>query len=201
MKRFIWVTAAVMAFAGTASAKGEKPKEASAKERQQIQKIADDYEKAFNKQDVQQMTQLFTADATLITPMGQSEGREEIQQNLQRDAQGAMKQAQVDVQTNTVTMLSPTMALVDGTNNITGAQDPQLNGSAKFVAVATKQGNQWKVQALRAFRDPQQGQQQGVGGAGTEGATDPSLQGDPSLDPEPVMEEPMPSEPAPQQTR
>lgn len=212
MKRLILISAvAVVAFAGTAAAKGEKPKEASAKDRQKIEKVGDEYEKAFNQKDANKAAMLFTVDATIVDPMGEFKGREEIQQSLEKDLQGDMKEARINITTESVTMLTPTLALVDGEHQVTGAQKPEMNMKAGHVAILTKQGNEWKLQALRAFPEAQP-MQQGVGGAGTEGMEQPMptepMQPDPmdpQMQPQPLPEEPMnepvPQEPAPFEKR
>ena len=164
-----------------------------------IEERTREWEQAFNRHDVDAMAAFFTADATLLAPDGSiADGKQDIERQLRADHAGPMRNARTSLTVRSVRALSPTLVLADLEDRTDGLQLPP--GSATGGAAATssnlhvaltamKQGNTWKVVALRIFPAPS-ANAQGVGGSGPAPMDD-------AMEPSPPQDTPM----TPEQSR
>jgi uncharacterized protein (TIGR02246 family) len=136
---------------------------------QQLEARVKEYERAWNQEDIQKMSSFYTKDATMLNPMGQQlTGAQEIGQAIAQEHQGPLKGSQTQLHLRAVRTITPDVAIMDLHQTLTGVQ-PQPGQPALDEVHATvlvrKMGQQWMVEALRAFPIPQRSGM-GVGGAG-----------------------------------
>ena len=138
-----------------------------------------DFETTFNAHDAKKMAGQFTAEATYLDLQGAAvTGRKAIQEHLQREHAGSMKNARVQLTATSIRELGKDLALVDVRGVLTGVEAP--GGAAvppdlDAVVVARKSGKEWRMEALRVF-PAAAAQEKGVGGSGTggSGSVDPT---------------------------
>lgn len=143
---------------------------------QQVRDQTRKYEQAWNQQDVQGMASQYTNDATMLMLDGtQAQGKQQITQTIRKDfgQGGDLQGSRVSLTVEGVQMIAPDMALIDLRQTITPVRmQPGTGGAAPQqlhnVIVAVKQGEVWKIKALRILPAPR-AQQPGTGGAGMEG--------------------------------
>lgn len=143
---------------------------------QQVRDQTRKYEQAWNQQDVQAMANEYTNDATMLLPDGaMMKGKQQITQDIQKQfgQGGDLQGSRVSLTVEGVQLIAPDMALIDLRQTITPARmQPGTGGAAPQqmhnVIVAVKQGDVWKMKALRVLPAPR-AQQPGTGGAGMEG--------------------------------
>lgn len=125
------------------------------------------FEQAFNAHDVRAMASQFTEDATYLDLRGEAvTGKSNIQQVLQEEHAGMLKEARIQLTVTSVRTLDSRLALVDMTGLLTGLPTgAKLPASFRATAVAARHGRTWQVEALRLFAVPG-AEERGVGGAG-----------------------------------
>jgi uncharacterized protein (TIGR02246 family) len=121
----------------------------------EIRQRYEEFVVAFNKHDTTAMGAMWTRQGDHYEPDGQfAEGREAVQQLFQQEHASAFKGASIDLTIDTVWMISPTVALVNGFYKVNGVRDPKGNEIAirkgHLTSVMLKEDGKWWVAASRA---------------------------------------------------
>ncbi|MBI5542643.1 MAG: SgcJ/EcaC family oxidoreductase [Deltaproteobacteria bacterium] len=162
-------------------AKTTFPNQAPQQVIEKLQARTREYEQAWNNHDIKKMGTFYTTTATYMSTMGQAaNGQVEIQKLIQQEQSGPMKNSQVSITLQSVRTITPDIAIMDVEQMLTGVAQPSsgptLPTNVHVTVVAVRRGNNWFVEALRAFPTPSA--PMGVGGAGeqtdTEGTPPPS---------------------------
>jgi len=160
------------------------------KVRTEMERRTREYEQAFNAHDAKKMASQFTEQATYLDLQGQAvTGKSNIQQALQEEHAGILKDARVQLTLTSVRAINDKLAVVDMTGLLSGVQ-PEVGMPSTFhaTAVASKPGREWKMEALRIYPVPQ-ATERGVGGAGRDagiggsGTVDPTRERDSTATP------------------
>lgn len=107
-----------------------------------IQKLADQYQSAFNKGDSKGLAALYTADALRVTPTGNLvAGRAAIEENYAANLAGPFKGAKLTLTPGRTQLLKPDVALIEGTFDIAGAAP--LKG--RYLNTIVREGGQWRL--------------------------------------------------------
>jgi uncharacterized protein (TIGR02246 family) len=184
------------------------PNQAKDKDIADLKKQATAFTEAWNAKDSKTLSNLFTQDAALLIPSGESAvGRQEIEQTFTKELQAEEnKDAQMSVQVESVRQLKPDLLLSDAIYTVTG---PNVQNGKPMevhaVVIAQKQGNQWLFREARAIAE-QPMQQMGVGGSGEqpgqenlgqEPAPPPGDTGGSGMEQQPVEQQPVEQQPTP----
>jgi uncharacterized protein (TIGR02246 family) len=167
----------------SAEERNAQPRTFSSKAPEKVQQglkvLTRDFEAAVNAHDAKTLAGFFAPEATYLDLQGAAvTGRKAIQEHLQREHAGVMKNARIQLTATSIREVGRDLALVDvggvlsGVEATGGGQAPPRLGA---VVLARKAGKAWHIEALRAF--PAAGAQEtGVGGAGTggSGSVDPT---------------------------
>ena len=170
------------------------PNQAKQKDVSALEKQAKAYGDAWNQKDAKKISQLFTRNAAVLSPSGETGvGRQEIEkaytQELQKEQ---LKDAQMETRVETVRQLNPNLALIDTVHTVTGPSLPQGQPlEVHAVSVAQKQGNEWRFRELRAIRELPESQMPGIGGSGEQPAQESPPPAEPgtggsAVEPEPL---------------
>jgi uncharacterized protein (TIGR02246 family) len=123
-----------------------------------LRAVGENFSKAWNAGEAGATAELFTESGDVVDAMGtRASGRSEIE----AWAVGQRQQLEGYTHSNEATnvrLASPELAVVDGTFSVTppsGAETPAFDGF--FTAVLRKQGDNWKIEALRAWSRPEPG--------------------------------------------
>jgi uncharacterized protein (TIGR02246 family) len=126
----------------------------SHQDRDQIQKLASQYQSYWEHGDAQGISSMYTADGDLIVPTGMVlSGRDMIKLFYTQVLSGAYKGSRVTIDVPQMRSLSADIMLVDGDWSIVGARDkegkelPAERGVYSLVAV--RQNGTWLITALR----------------------------------------------------
>jgi len=141
------------------------------KVRNEIEQRTREFEQAFNAHDVKKMANTFAEDATSLDLQGEAAtGKSNIQQVMQKEHAGMLKDARIQLTVTSVRALSDKVAIVDMTGLLSGVQQGEQAIPSNFhaTAVTSKHGREWKTEALRTYPVPH-AQERGVGGAGDAG--------------------------------
>jgi uncharacterized protein (TIGR02246 family) len=138
----------------------------------QVNRLAREYETAWNAHDAAKIASLFAEDATYLGSAGQSaSGKSEIRQLVEKEHQGPLKSSTAAITVRSIRALSPSLVIVDAHTEVSGIQPQagmQIPERMHVTSVGEKISGQWKIKALRASAAPM-GPPQGVGGAGGAG--------------------------------
>lgn len=120
-----------------------------------LQKRVTELEAAFNARDAKKFGALFTPDGSFINPLGErATGRGEVVSRIAEDFEGPLQEAKSQIRIETVRMLSPTLALLDLEQELTGVKLPAPApepARAHSVAIMQKTAGKWMVVALRPY--------------------------------------------------
>ena len=98
---------------------------ADVKSTQAIRDLYGNFVKAWNKHDVAAMSSRWAIDGDQVEPDGQvAKGRDEVAALLTRQHNGVFKKTTLTLNVKTVWMISDSVALVDGTYELSGAELP-----------------------------------------------------------------------------
>jgi uncharacterized protein (TIGR02246 family) len=112
----------------------------------EMQKVADQYQAAFNKGDVKAIVALYTPDAVRLAPDGQlSKGHAAIEKAYVGGFAGPLKDAKLTITVASTTTLSPDVRVIEGRFNTTGTAMPL---AGRFVNTLTRKGGQWLLAAV-----------------------------------------------------
>jgi uncharacterized protein (TIGR02246 family) len=115
------------------------------------QKLADDYQAAFNKGDVKAITGLYTADAIRLGPDGQLlKGHEAIEKGYTESFAGPLKGAKLTLQQGGTQVHSADVKVIEGRYSATGANT--LTG--RYVNTIVKKAGAWKLGTVVTIPDP-----------------------------------------------
>ncbi|HLT29414.1 MAG TPA: SgcJ/EcaC family oxidoreductase [Myxococcaceae bacterium] len=144
------------------------PNQAKKSDISKLEKQAQAYGDAWNQKDSQKISRLFTSNAAVLSPSGETAvGRQEIEKAYSKELEKEqLKDAQMQTRVETVRQLKPDLALIDTVHTVTGPNLPQGQAlEVHAVSVAQKQGNEWRFRELRAIRELPE-DQLGIGGSG-----------------------------------
>jgi uncharacterized protein (TIGR02246 family) len=111
-----------------------------------IEKIGQQYEAGFNKGDAKALAALHTADALRVTPDGRLlTGRAAIEKDLVASFTGPFKGTTLTLQQGRTQMLSPDIALLEGTYQVTGGTAPV---KGRYLNTAKREGGQWLLASV-----------------------------------------------------
>jgi uncharacterized protein (TIGR02246 family) len=110
-----------------------------------IQKLADQYQAAFNKGDAKAVTALYTADALRVTPSGKLvSGKPAIEKDYAENFAGPFKGAKLTLHPGRTQNLKADVALIEGTFEVAGAA--ALKG--RYLNTIVREGGQWKLASV-----------------------------------------------------
>jgi uncharacterized protein (TIGR02246 family) len=119
-----------------------------------IRSLADRYTAGWADGDAAAIASLFGADGDLVGVEGRvSKGRAAVQARLAEDFEGMFKGTQIAITIESIRFLEPTIAIVDGTFEISGitgadgAAAPPLKGL--YSNLVEKEGGDWLFEAVR----------------------------------------------------
>ena len=110
-----------------------------------IQKLADQYQAAFNKGDSKGLAALYTADALRVTPTGNLvASRAAIEKDYAANLAGAFKGAKLTLTPGRTQLLKPDVALIEGTFDVAGAT--AIKG--RYLNTIVREGGQWRLASV-----------------------------------------------------
>ena len=131
------------------SLSGQESKKASGDE-QAIRQAVAAYADAFTKGDLEQLLGHWDPDAEYIDESGKvTQGREAIARLL-RDNLGGLKGCKLSMDTKSVRLMTPEVALEDGQATLT---KPNETETTPYTAVWVKKDGQWKLRSIRDLPD------------------------------------------------
>jgi uncharacterized protein (TIGR02246 family) len=138
--------------AAAATAEAATADQASREEEKAIRAEVDAFIKAYNAHDAKTLAALFVAGGEIVNEAGESvHGREAIQQTFAAIFQ-AQPKSQISVSIQSIRLLSPSMAMEDGTTTVTGksGEGPEHN---RYMVVHVKQDGRWQMASARDLPD------------------------------------------------
>jgi uncharacterized protein (TIGR02246 family) len=119
-----------------------------------IRELYGDFVKSWNKHDVETIATRWAIDGDHVEPDGTvAKGRDAVTQLLTRQHQGVFKNSKLDLTVNSVWMISDSVALVDGTYQLTGAVLPDGSDipprEGRLTSVLILERNSWSIAASR----------------------------------------------------
>lgn len=121
----------------------------------EIRQRYDEFTAAFNRHDADAMAAMYTRQSDHYEPDGRfAEGREAIAKLFAEEHAGAFRDAKIDLSIDTVWMITPNVALVNGFYGVTGVRDLEGKEIAirkgQLTSILLGQNGQWWVAASRA---------------------------------------------------
>lgn len=121
----------------------------------EIRQRYEQFTAAFNRHDTDAMAAMWTVQGDHYEPDGSfAEGREAVQNLFAQEHAGPFKDARIDLSIDTVWMITPNVALVNGFYQVSGVRDLQGNEIAMrkghLTSVLLGKDGQWFVAASRA---------------------------------------------------
>jgi uncharacterized protein (TIGR02246 family) len=124
-------------------------------QQEEFQKIANDFESAWNQHNPQAFTNLWAEDGNLISPWGgEFTGRKEIEQHFAEEHGDSMKNSEMNISVRNVRFIDPEVAFVDADITLSGMTvggekaDP-LHDHAIFLVV--KRDGKWQILVARPY--------------------------------------------------
>lgn len=115
------------------------------------QKIADQYQAAFNKADVQAIVALYTADAMRVGPDGQLiTGRPAIEKSYVEGFAGPLKGATLTLQQGGSQVVTPEVKLMEGRFSTAGGSPVK----GRYVNTIVRKGGTWLLASVVTIPDP-----------------------------------------------
>jgi uncharacterized protein (TIGR02246 family) len=116
-----------------------------------IREVLDRYAAAWNRDDAQTMAAVFAPEGDIVSPYGQVvKGREAVSALLMREHSGWAKGTRYSDTVDSLRMIKPEVALVDGKLSVRGANlKKPLEG--RFTNVLVKSDGRWWIQARRVM--------------------------------------------------
>lgn len=120
----------------------------------EIRKRYETFVEAFNKHDAAAMAALWTRQGDHYEPDGTvAEGHEAVERLFKTEHSGAFKSATITLKIDSVWMITPNVALVNGTYQVDGVKDPNGNDvslrKGLLTSVMLYEDGQWWVAASR----------------------------------------------------
>jgi uncharacterized protein (TIGR02246 family) len=115
----------------------------------------EEFTSAFNRHDTQAMAAMWTRQGDHYEPDGSfAEGRDAVEKLFAEEHAGAFKNATIDLSIDTVWMVTPNVALVNGFYRVSGVRDLEGNEIAirkgHLTSLLVADEGQWWVAASRA---------------------------------------------------
>ena|SRR5688572_20558829 len=115
-----------------------------------IRRVVQQHDQTRTKGDWKGSANLFTEDGTTLTSSGEwRRGRAQIEKGGATAGAGAYKGGKYSTTINSVRLLAPTVALADGTFEISGIGGGSRKGNTAYVLVKT--GDAWHIAASRSM--------------------------------------------------
>ena len=112
----------------------------------EIQKLADQYQAAFNKGDGKGLAALYTTEALRVTPSGQLiTGRAAIEKDYLTNLAGPFKGTKLALRPGRTQKLKADVALIEGTYEVTGGSMP-ITG--RYLNTIVREGGQWRLASV-----------------------------------------------------
>lgn len=117
----------------------------------EVQDILAAHDAAWNAHDPERLTDVYTADGTLVTPGGtRAEGRDALLEVF--SSPSPTKQTQSKTKLDAVQWIADDLVVIDATQTLTGPGAEQLGvHEAKLTAVAQFVDGEWKLVVARPF--------------------------------------------------
>lgn len=120
-----------------------------------LQKAAADFVTAYNNRDAAALAKLFTENGEMTDLRGTAltSGREQIQARYEEIF--ADKPLQIAIEVDSVRLVTPTLAIEDGTYHLTPADDENAppKSTAYTAVLAQGDGGEWRIASTRSLRD------------------------------------------------
>lgn len=128
----------------------------SAADEAAVRALAEQYQQAFNANDVKKTADVYAQNAVFVDTSGKAwEGRAEIEKQLAGgDNPSARPRLTLTVQG--VRFIKPDVALMRGSSMVEGGDVPPGQGAGHWAVVCMKIGGQWKVVAADTAANPPQ---------------------------------------------
>jgi uncharacterized protein (TIGR02246 family) len=141
--RTAWIAVAgVVALSFVASAQKVDP---------DSQKLADQYQAAFNAGDAKGVGAFYTADATRLGPDGAMlKGRQAIEKSYVDGFAGPLKGAKLTLQQGATQVVTPDVKIMEGRYSTTGGGVP---AKGRYVNTVVRQGGQWLLASVVTVPD------------------------------------------------
>jgi uncharacterized protein (TIGR02246 family) len=116
-----------------------------------IRRVVQQQDEARNRADWKALSELFTQDAEQLTSSGTwRRGRADIEKGVAQSMGSVYKGAKYTTKVESVRMLAPTVAMADGTFEISNiAAGGTRRGHATYLLV--KSGDAWRIAAVRSM--------------------------------------------------
>jgi len=130
---------------------------ARAADEQPIKDCLNDFQSAWNKNDTTAMAMVFVEDGTLINPVGISaKGREAMSKVFAQEHATMFKASKYDTREAKIQWVTPDVAIVDVTANISGVQGPDGAAAPDYLHHVTwvfvKKDGKWMATAVRPYQ-------------------------------------------------
>ena len=136
-----------LAFAVPAAAQG---KAAATEDDAAIRRLVQQHDAARNRGDWKAVGQLFTVDAEQLTSAGEwRKGRARIEKGMAQSMATVYKNGKYTTTIQNLRMVTPTVAVADGSFEITNIKDGSRRGHMTYVLLKTDDG--WRFAASRAM--------------------------------------------------
>jgi uncharacterized protein (TIGR02246 family) len=117
----------------------------------EIQKTMKQMEAAFNKGDAKALGALYTTEALRISSTGGFiQGRAAIEKDAAESLTGRYKGMKLVLHSGKTQMLTPDVAVIEGTFEITGGSAP---GRGRYLNTLLREGGQWRIASAVNVRD------------------------------------------------
>ena len=121
-----------------------------------IRKLYDEFESSWNAHDAKGMARFWAPGGDHYQPDGRiAEGRDAVQALFQEEQSGPYKESTLSLSVRSVWMITPNVALVNGTYAVNGVRDREGKEIAirkgLLTAVLLKEGDRWWIAASRAM--------------------------------------------------
>ncbi len=126
--------------------------QADHQEEQAIRREVETFTKAYNAHDAKAVAEVFIPGGEIVNEDGETaQGREAIQQTFAAVFQQQPK-SQINVAIQSIRLLSPTLAMEDGTSTVTGEPGEAAEHN-RYLAVHVKQDGRWQMASARDLPD------------------------------------------------
>jgi len=130
---------------------------ASAGDEQPIKDRLNEFQNAWNKEDTAAMAALWAEDGTLINPFGvTAQGRDAMIKVFTQEHAGPFKNTKYSVSEMKIQWVTPDVAIVDATANITGVRAADGSSAPDFphhvTWVFVKKDGKWMAAAARPYQ-------------------------------------------------
>jgi uncharacterized protein (TIGR02246 family) len=149
MRRLLTLAVA-LALAAAPGARADGKSGLSKADQKAVQKLEDNYVRAYNRGDAKALAAVFTKDATILNSAGDVlKGRAAIEKGLTRAFAGPSKGAKLVNAPLGTRAVAPGVVVTHGTARTTGGGGSQEEHTFAYTKVLVRQGKQWRVAAAQ----------------------------------------------------